>query len=168
MYRKSVPDLKGNDRFEGFCIDLLKELSHILGFMYDIRVVEDGKYGSQDEKGQWNGMIRELIDHVSKTPCFCLCLWIGFMRFTKHLIICLSVYQSIKIALCILATSEVLRMRQGQEQTSYISPILRFCPLALPLYLYVLSPLAIQWGGGGCDIHLAALLTCTDRGVSQP
>lgn len=66
MFRKSDTALFGNDRFEGYCIDLLKELAIILGFSYEIRLVEDGKYGAQDEKGQWNGMIKELIDHVSE------------------------------------------------------------------------------------------------------
>jgi len=65
MFRKSDTALCGNDRFEGYCIDLLKELAVILGFTYEIRLVEDGKYGAQDDKGQWNGMIKELIDHVS-------------------------------------------------------------------------------------------------------
>ncbi|MGH0164537.1 UNVERIFIED_CONTAM: hypothetical protein FKN15_060058 [Acipenser sinensis] len=63
MFKKSDKALSGNDRFEGFCIDLLKELAHILGFIYEIRLVPDGKYGAQDEKGQWNGMVKELIDH---------------------------------------------------------------------------------------------------------
>lgn len=66
MFRKSDTALFGNDRFEGYCIDLLKELAIILGFTYEIRLVEDGKYGAQDDKGQWNGMIKELIDHVSE------------------------------------------------------------------------------------------------------
>lgn len=65
MLKKSDKALVGNDRFEGFCIDLLKELASILGFTYEIRLVPDGKYGSQDEKGQWNGILRELIEHVS-------------------------------------------------------------------------------------------------------
>lgn len=72
MFRKSDTALFGNDRFEGYCIDLLKELAIILGFSYEIRLVEDGKYGAQDEKGQWNGMIKELIDHVSE-PVGWLC-----------------------------------------------------------------------------------------------
>ncbi|XP_061920026.1 glutamate receptor ionotropic, kainate 3 [Entelurus aequoreus] len=63
MLKKSDKALAGNDRFEGFCIDLLKELATVLGFTYEIRLVPDGKYGSQDDKGQWNGMIRELIEH---------------------------------------------------------------------------------------------------------
>uniref|UniRef100_A0A672GL19 Glutamate receptor n=1 Tax=Salarias fasciatus TaxID=181472 RepID=A0A672GL19_SALFA len=63
MLKKSDKALVGNDRFEGYCIDLLKELANILGFTYEIRLVPDGKYGSQDDKGQWNGMIKELIEH---------------------------------------------------------------------------------------------------------
>ncbi|XP_033496657.1 glutamate receptor ionotropic, kainate 3 [Epinephelus lanceolatus] len=63
MLKKSDKALVGNDRFEGFCIDLLKELASVLGFTYEIRLVPDGRYGSQDDKGQWNGMIRELIEH---------------------------------------------------------------------------------------------------------
>ncbi|XP_074509205.1 glutamate receptor ionotropic, kainate 3 [Sebastes fasciatus] len=63
MLKKSDKALVGNDRFEGFCIDLLKELSSVLGFTYEIRLVPDGRYGSHDDKGQWNGMIRELIEH---------------------------------------------------------------------------------------------------------
>ncbi|XP_056330776.1 glutamate receptor ionotropic, kainate 3 [Danio aesculapii] len=63
MLKKSDKALVGNDRFEGFCIDLLKELASILGFSYEIHLVPDGKYGFQDDKGQWNGMIRELMEH---------------------------------------------------------------------------------------------------------
>ncbi|XP_051921872.1 glutamate receptor ionotropic, kainate 3 isoform X2 [Hippocampus zosterae] len=63
MLKKSDKALVGNERFEGFCVDLLKELAGVLGFAYEIRLVPDGKYGSQDDKGQWNGMIRELIEH---------------------------------------------------------------------------------------------------------
>lgn len=67
MYRKSDKPLYGNDRFEGYCLDLLKELSNILGFLYDVKLVPDGKYGAQNDKGEWNGMVKELIDHVSKS-----------------------------------------------------------------------------------------------------
>lgn len=65
MHKKSDKELVGNDRFEGYCLDLLKELSNILGFTYEVRLVGDGKYGAQNDKGEWNGMVRELIDHVS-------------------------------------------------------------------------------------------------------
>uniref|UniRef100_A0A3P9IGD8 Glutamate receptor n=1 Tax=Oryzias latipes TaxID=8090 RepID=A0A3P9IGD8_ORYLA len=65
MYKKSDKPLYGNDRFEGYCLDLLKELSNILGFSYEVKLVSDGKYGAQNDKGEWNGMVRELIDHVA-------------------------------------------------------------------------------------------------------
>ncbi|KAJ8412533.1 hypothetical protein AAFF_G00128690 [Aldrovandia affinis] len=65
MYKKSDKALYGNDRFEGYCLDLLKELSNILGFTYEVKLVTDGKYGAQNDKGEWNGMVRELIDHIA-------------------------------------------------------------------------------------------------------
>ncbi|XP_061104022.1 glutamate receptor ionotropic, kainate 1 isoform X2 [Conger conger] len=65
MYKKSNKELYGNDRFEGYCLDLLKELSNILGFSYEVKLVSDGKYGAQNDKGEWNGMVRELIDHIA-------------------------------------------------------------------------------------------------------
>jgi len=40
---------------------LIKSISKMLGFKYEIKLVEDGKYGSFDKKkGKWNGMIGEL------------------------------------------------------------------------------------------------------------
>ncbi|KAK2844863.1 hypothetical protein Q5P01_011522 [Channa striata] len=86
MLKKSDKALVGNDRFEGFCIDLLKELANILGFTYEIRLVPDGKYGSQDDKGQWNGMIRELIEHradLAVAPLTITYMREKFIDFTK-------------------------------------------------------------------------------------
>lgn len=41
-----------------------------VGFEYSIKLVPDGKYGSRDpETGEWNGIVRELIDKV-KPDCF--------------------------------------------------------------------------------------------------
>ncbi|KAJ3589895.1 hypothetical protein NHX12_010736 [Muraenolepis orangiensis] len=65
MYKKSDKELSGNERFEGYCLDLLKELSNILGFTYQVKLVSDGKYGAQSDKGEWSGMVRELIDHIA-------------------------------------------------------------------------------------------------------
>merc|ERR1719369_909670 len=56
--------LKGNDRYEGFCIDLILEIAKLKNFSVIFQLVGDGKYGSPDsETGEWNGMIRELLDH---------------------------------------------------------------------------------------------------------
>lgn len=65
MLKKSAHKLEGNDRFEGFCVDLLREMSTSLGFRYRLKLVRDGAYGARDSQGRWNGMIRELVDRVS-------------------------------------------------------------------------------------------------------
>jgi len=63
---KNDPNLTGNDRYEGFCIDLLKEIAKIVGFQYQIEVVKDGKYGVENpDTHEWNGIVRDLIDGVS-------------------------------------------------------------------------------------------------------
>ncbi|XP_034173812.2 glutamate receptor ionotropic, kainate 2 isoform X3 [Osmia lignaria lignaria] len=60
---KSRGNFSGNARYEGFCIDLLKEIAHMVGFAYRIELVPDGKYGVYDyETGEWNGIVRQLMD----------------------------------------------------------------------------------------------------------
>jgi hypothetical protein len=66
MLRKSPDEAKertGNDRFEGYCADLANELSQRVNFKYQLKLVEDGKFGT-NESGKWNGMVGELIDRV--------------------------------------------------------------------------------------------------------
>lgn len=64
MLKEASQRLTGNDRFEGFGIDLIHELSLMLGFNYTFRIQEDSVYGSLDRKtGQWTGMIRELMEY---------------------------------------------------------------------------------------------------------
>ncbi|XP_028034358.1 glutamate receptor ionotropic, kainate 2 isoform X1 [Bombyx mandarina] len=56
-------NLQGNARFEGFCIDLLARVAARAGFHYRLRLVPDNMYGARDpETGQWNGIVRELMD----------------------------------------------------------------------------------------------------------
>ena len=65
MLKETSIQQQGNDRFEGFCVDLIEEISKLLKFNYTFSVVADGSYGSKNDKGEWNGMVRELLDHVS-------------------------------------------------------------------------------------------------------
>ncbi|KAH7703927.1 ionotropic glutamate receptor GLR-7 [Aphelenchoides avenae] len=51
----------GATRFEGYCIDLMELIQRELGFSYEIYLVEDDKFGSADDNGNWNGCIGELI-----------------------------------------------------------------------------------------------------------
>ncbi|NXA52025.1 GLRK protein, partial [Nothocercus julius] len=46
---------------EGYCIDLLKALAAMLHFSYKVKVVGDGQYGAVSSKGNWTGMIGEII-----------------------------------------------------------------------------------------------------------
>lgn len=84
MYRDSQKRLTGNDVFEGYAIDLIKEVAEILSksshtkwaslhqialileFNYSFKWVDDHKYGKRDqETGEWNGMMGELLAQVS-------------------------------------------------------------------------------------------------------
>lgn len=46
-------------------MDLLSEVAKKLGFEYRVQLVKDGSYGRQDESGNWNGMIGEVMRGVS-------------------------------------------------------------------------------------------------------
>ncbi|XP_023932260.1 glutamate receptor 2 [Lingula anatina] len=51
--------LVGNDRFEGYCVDLTRELAAIANFRYTIKLVDDKMYGEYNGT-HWDGMIGEL------------------------------------------------------------------------------------------------------------
>lgn len=46
---------------EGFVVDLLELIKGRLGFNYTLYKVADGKYGSEEQNGKWNGMIGDLM-----------------------------------------------------------------------------------------------------------
>jgi glutamate receptor, ionotropic, invertebrate len=54
----------GGRKFKGYCIDLLEEIRRINGFEYEIYEAPDHKFGSIDEQGNWDGMIKELKEKV--------------------------------------------------------------------------------------------------------
>ncbi|XP_060160182.1 glutamate receptor ionotropic, kainate 4 isoform X3 [Globicephala melas] len=66
MLKGNHQEMEGNDRYEGFCVDMLKELAEILRFNYKIRLVGDGVYGVPEANGTWTGMVGELIARVRK------------------------------------------------------------------------------------------------------
>lgn len=75
MLKGNHQELDGNDRYEGFCVDMLKELADILRFNYKIHLVGDGVYGVPEANGTWTGMVGELIARVSK-PANAKDLWV--------------------------------------------------------------------------------------------
>lgn len=63
MRKDSADKLSGNDQFEGYAVDLIREIAKVLGFNYTIRLVPDGRYGSfNKDTGEWDGMVRELLE----------------------------------------------------------------------------------------------------------
>ncbi|XP_055797763.1 glutamate receptor ionotropic, kainate 4-like isoform X3 [Salvelinus fontinalis] len=67
MLRPEHQALEGNERYEGFCVDMLRELAELLHFSYHLRLVADGVYGVPSANGTWTGMVGELI---SRAKCY--------------------------------------------------------------------------------------------------
>lgn len=65
--------MRKSSELEGFCVDMLSQLSQKLGFKYNLKLVKDNRYGTMDPSGNWNGMIGEIIRGVSYRPCSCQC-----------------------------------------------------------------------------------------------
>lgn len=66
MLKESHEQLSGNDRYEGFGIDLIHELSLLVGFNYTFIIREDKSNGAKDKvTGNWSGMIGDLREYVS-------------------------------------------------------------------------------------------------------
>ncbi|XP_041430668.1 glutamate receptor 3 isoform X4 [Xenopus laevis] len=62
MKKKNHELLDGNDRYEGYCVDLASEIAKHVGIKYKLAIVEDGKYGARDPETKiWNGMVGELV-----------------------------------------------------------------------------------------------------------
>jgi len=63
MRKDSSEKLTGNAQFEGYSVDLIYEISRLLGFNYTFRLVPDGRYGSYNpQTKEWDGMMKELLE----------------------------------------------------------------------------------------------------------
>uniref|UniRef100_A0A4W5QET9 Glutamate receptor n=1 Tax=Hucho hucho TaxID=62062 RepID=A0A4W5QET9_9TELE len=62
MLKKNHDQLTGNDKYEGYIVELAAEIAKHVGYHYKLKVVSDGKYGARDpETKMWNGMVGELV-----------------------------------------------------------------------------------------------------------
>lgn len=67
MLKKNHEQLVGNDKYEGYCVELAAEIAKHVGYSYRLELVGDGKYGARDaETMMWNGMVGELVYSVSR------------------------------------------------------------------------------------------------------
>lgn len=65
MLKNTSLTLQGNNKFYGFCIDILKEIASQLGLTYTIYVVPDGSYGRYNPiTGKWTGIVGEMVEKV--------------------------------------------------------------------------------------------------------
>jgi len=56
----------GNDRYEGFSMDLIDAIAKDLNFTYEFELVPDGQYGSFNKATKkWDGLVKQLLDRVS-------------------------------------------------------------------------------------------------------
>lgn len=63
--KKEGEYLEGNNRFEGYSLELIDGISKILGFQYRMEIVPDGKYGSYNKATKkWDGLVKYLLDRV--------------------------------------------------------------------------------------------------------
>lgn len=64
MRNKDPSATNSTQKFVGFCIDILLELSERLNFTFEIEIVKDETFGKRNDKGEWNGIIGELVNRV--------------------------------------------------------------------------------------------------------
>lgn len=62
METQSSRTLSGNERYEGFGIDIIDRISQILGFNYTLQV--EPNTGTK-KNGKWSGMLGKIINDVS-------------------------------------------------------------------------------------------------------
>ncbi|XP_040903571.1 glutamate receptor 1a isoform X5 [Toxotes jaculatrix] len=62
MLKKNHEQLVGNDKYEGYIVELAAEIAKHVGYQYKLKIVSDGKYGARDpDTKMWNGMVGELV-----------------------------------------------------------------------------------------------------------
>ncbi len=67
MTKPDWRERSGNDRYLGFVVDALEELTHMLHFKYDLYIVPDGNFGAKKPNGEWNGMVGEVLNGVGQS-----------------------------------------------------------------------------------------------------
>lgn len=116
MMKKNYEMFEGNERYEGYCVDLVVEIVKYCGFKYKLIIVGDGKYGVRDvDMKIWNGMVGEFVYGVSIVffidkviqfeflliECFFFCKVfmfevVGFLYFFRNIVLFFCEYLKIK------------------------------------------------------------------------
>ncbi|XP_064627645.1 glutamate receptor ionotropic, kainate 2-like isoform X3 [Lineus longissimus] len=123
MLRDNHEELEGNDKFQGFCVEMLDAIANNVGFRYKLQLVQDGKYGVPDEYGEWNGMVKELID--GRADLAVASLTINYLR-----------EQAIDFTKPFMNLGISILFKTPKGQTPGLFSFLN--PLALEIWLYVI------------------------------
>ncbi|KAL3199674.1 hypothetical protein MRX96_043867 [Rhipicephalus microplus] len=62
LRKDSKTSSAGEDRLDGYCVDILRQMALLLGFPFELCLVRDGTYGVVNARGEWSGIIREVMD----------------------------------------------------------------------------------------------------------
>ena len=62
--------MKSGDTHEGYIVDLMQKVKEKTNLTFQFSVVADGKFGSQDADGSWNGMVGEVVEGVGVLAMF--------------------------------------------------------------------------------------------------
>ncbi len=113
----------GNDKYRGFCVEMLEKIAKICNFTYTIKIVEDGFHGAF-VNGKWNGMIAELIE--KKVDLSVAALSISFQR--EQVIDFTDPFLNLGISILYKRPE-----KKAPELFSFLSP------LSIELWIYMLA-----------------------------
>lgn len=64
MLKKNHTNLEGNDKYEGYVVDLIQMIAKEINITYEFKLTSDGN-GKRDKKtNKWNGIIGEVQETV--------------------------------------------------------------------------------------------------------
>lgn len=72
MLKSDHKDRVGNDKYEGYVVDLIQMISEEINITYEFKLRSDGN-GKKDKKtGKWDGLIGEVQELVCITRAYCV------------------------------------------------------------------------------------------------
>ncbi|KAH8364845.1 hypothetical protein KR084_012569, partial [Drosophila pseudotakahashii] len=134
--------LVGNDRFEGYCKDLADMLAGQLGIKYEIRLVQDGNYGAENQyaPGGWDGMVGELVRKEADIAIAAMTITAERERVIDFSKPFMTLGISIMIKKPVKQTPGVFSFLNPLSQEIWISVILSYVGVSFVLYFVTRFP----------------------------
>ncbi|XP_017048729.1 glutamate receptor 1 isoform X2 [Drosophila ficusphila] len=134
--------LVGNDRFEGYCKDLADMLADKLGIKYELRLVQDGNYGSENQyaPGGWDGMVGELVRREADIAIAAMTITAERERVIDFSKPFMTLGISIMIKKPVKQTPGVFSFLNPLSEEIWISVILSYVGVSMVLYFVTRFP----------------------------